>query len=41
MVNWFKQQFGHHEQHQGAALGVAPEALFDAGQFRCHRVPWA
>lgn len=29
MVNWFKQQFGHHEQHQGAALGVAPEALFD------------
>ena len=30
MVNWFKQQFGHHEQHQSAALGVAPEALFDA-----------
>ncbi len=29
MVNWFKQQFGHHEQQQGEALGVEPEALFD------------
>jgi len=29
MVNWFKQQFGHHEQHQSAQTGIAPEALFD------------
>ena len=29
MDNWFKQQFGHHEQQQGEALGVEPEALFD------------
>jgi len=28
MVNWFKQQFGHHEQNSGQT-GVAPEALFD------------
>lgn len=30
MVNWFKQQFGHHEQNQAAQTGVAPEVLFDA-----------
>jgi sugar (pentulose or hexulose) kinase len=30
MVNWFKQQFGHHEQNQSAQTGVAPEVLFDA-----------
>jgi sugar (pentulose or hexulose) kinase len=29
MVNWFKQQFGHHEQNQSAQTGVAPEVLFD------------
>jgi sugar (pentulose or hexulose) kinase len=29
MVNWFKQQFGHHEQHQSERTGVAPEVLFD------------
>jgi sugar (pentulose or hexulose) kinase len=29
MVNWFKEQFGHPEQHQSSALGVPPEALFD------------
>jgi sugar (pentulose or hexulose) kinase len=29
MVNWFKQQFGHHEQHQSLASGIAPEVLFD------------
>ncbi len=29
MVNWFKEQFGHHEQHQSAKSGIAPEALFD------------
>ncbi len=29
MVNWFKEQFGHHEQSQAAVLGVLPEDLFD------------
>jgi sugar (pentulose or hexulose) kinase len=29
MVNWFKEQFGHHEQARAAEQGVAPEALFD------------
>ncbi|MCG2583300.1 FGGY-family carbohydrate kinase [Massilia sp. TS11] len=29
MVNWFKEQFGHHEQLRAGVLGVAPEALFD------------
>ncbi|NMM27570.1 MAG: carbohydrate kinase [Glaciimonas sp.] len=30
MVNWFKEQFGHHEKHQAAEQGVAAEELFDA-----------
>jgi sugar (pentulose or hexulose) kinase len=30
MVNWFKEQFGHHEQSQSQESGVAPEVLFDA-----------
>ena len=30
MVNWFKEQFGHHEQLQALAEDCAPEALFDA-----------
>ena len=30
MVNWFKEQFGLHEQQQALAEGVAPESLFDA-----------
>ena len=29
MVNWFKEQFGHHEQAQAVERGVAPESLFD------------
>ncbi len=29
MVNWFKEQFGHHERLQGAQNGVSPESLFD------------
>jgi sugar (pentulose or hexulose) kinase len=29
MVNWFKQEFGHHERHEAEARGIAPEALFD------------
>lgn len=29
MVNWFKEQFGHHEKMRAAAEGVAPEFLFD------------
>jgi sugar (pentulose or hexulose) kinase len=29
MVNWFKEQFGHHERAQSEELGVATEALFD------------
>ncbi len=29
MVNWFKEQFGHHEQVQAKAQGVPPEHLFD------------
>lgn len=30
MVNWFKEQFGHHEQVRALAEDVAPEQLFDA-----------
>jgi sugar (pentulose or hexulose) kinase len=30
MVNWFKEQFGHHEQARALAEDVAPEQLFDA-----------
>ncbi len=30
MVNWFKEQFGLHEQQQAVAQGVTPESLFDA-----------
>ncbi len=29
MVNWFKQEFGHHEQQIAAQRGIAPEELFD------------
>jgi sugar (pentulose or hexulose) kinase len=29
MVNWFKEQFGHHEQARALREDVAPEALFD------------
>jgi sugar (pentulose or hexulose) kinase len=29
MVNWFKEQFGHHEKTLAAAQGVAAETLFD------------
>lgn len=29
MVNWFKEQFGHHEQAKAAQQGVAAESLFD------------
>lgn len=29
MVNWFKQEFGHHERAEAERRGVAPEALFD------------
>ena len=29
MVNWFKEQFGLHEQQQALAQGVTPESLFD------------
>jgi sugar (pentulose or hexulose) kinase len=29
MVNWFKEQFGHHEKRQAAEQGIAAEALFD------------
>jgi sugar (pentulose or hexulose) kinase len=29
MVNWFKEQFGHHEKLQAVEQGVPPEALFD------------
>ncbi len=29
MVNWFKHEFGHYEQHVAAEQGVEPEALFD------------
>ena len=29
MVNWFKEQFGLHEQQLAAERGVAPETLFD------------
>jgi len=29
MVNWFKEQFGHHEQMRALLEDVAPEALFD------------
>ena len=30
MVNWFKEQFGLHEQQQALQEGVTPESLFDA-----------
>ena len=29
MVNWFKEQFGHHEKTQAEQQGVAAEELFD------------
>lgn len=29
MVNWFKQEFGQHEQHLADERGVEPETLFD------------
>ncbi|HJV86484.1 MAG TPA: FGGY-family carbohydrate kinase [Noviherbaspirillum sp.] len=29
MVNWFKEQFGHHEKDRASEQGIAPEALFD------------
>ena len=29
MVNWFKEQFGQHEQLRAERLGVTPESLFD------------
>jgi sugar (pentulose or hexulose) kinase len=29
MVNWFKEQFGHHEQARALEEDVAPEQLFD------------
>jgi sugar (pentulose or hexulose) kinase len=29
MVNWFKEQFGHHERSKSLELGVSAEALFD------------
>jgi len=29
MVNWFKEQFGLHEEIEAASRGIAPEALFD------------
>ncbi len=29
MVSWFKDEFGHHEQHKADALGIQPEELFD------------
>ncbi len=29
MVNWFKEQFGHHEQARALLEDVAPERLFD------------
>ncbi len=29
MVNWFKQEFGHHEQRIAEERGIEPEALFD------------
>ena len=29
MVNWFKEQFGHHEQSRALEEDVAPEQLFD------------
>ncbi len=29
MVNWFKQQFGHHELARAETEGKTPEALFD------------
>jgi sugar (pentulose or hexulose) kinase len=30
MVNWFKEQFGLHEQQTARQSGVTPESLFDA-----------
>jgi sugar (pentulose or hexulose) kinase len=29
MVNWFKEQFGHHERARALAEDIAPEQLFD------------
>jgi sugar (pentulose or hexulose) kinase len=29
MVNWFKEQFGHHEKSQANIQGVSAESLFD------------
>ena len=29
MVNWFKEQFGLHEEMEARARGVSPESLFD------------
>jgi sugar (pentulose or hexulose) kinase len=29
MVNWFKEQFGHHEQSRALEQDIAPETLFD------------
>jgi sugar (pentulose or hexulose) kinase len=29
MVNWFKQEFGHHEQRLAEQQGIEPETLFD------------
>jgi len=29
MVNWFKEEFGHLENHQAESEGTSPEALFD------------
>lgn len=29
MVNWFRQEFGHREEHLANEQGVEPEALFD------------
>jgi sugar (pentulose or hexulose) kinase len=36
MVNWFKQEFGQHEQQQAEEQGLQPEELFDE---LVHRVP--
>ena len=30
MVDWFREQFGLHEEIEAASRGIAPEALFDA-----------
>jgi hypothetical protein len=41
MVNWFKEQFGHHEQLRALAEDVAPEQLFDRWPHRCRPARWA